>query len=113
MTTRISGETDFPCIYGDKVGLGRIYVKLDGKGSGFGVRGSAQTGQASGKRQPLDNAPSVSTGQLDFDAWIEGIKNGRSYVCDGLSHLTGFGGGLGVGDKGQGTRLSRAQAGGS
>ena len=29
MTTRISGETDFPCIYGDKVGLGRIYVKLD------------------------------------------------------------------------------------
>ena len=29
MTTRISGETDFPCIYGDSVGLGRIYVKLD------------------------------------------------------------------------------------
>ncbi len=29
--TRISGETDFPCIYGDKVGLGRSYVKLDGK----------------------------------------------------------------------------------
>jgi hypothetical protein len=29
--TRISGETDFPCIYGDKVGLGRAYVKLDGK----------------------------------------------------------------------------------
>ncbi len=29
--TRISGETDFPCIYGEKVGLGRAYVKLDGK----------------------------------------------------------------------------------
>ncbi len=29
--TRISGETDFPCIYGDRVGLGRSYVKLDGK----------------------------------------------------------------------------------
>jgi hypothetical protein len=28
---RISGETDFPCIYGEKVGLGRSYVKLDGK----------------------------------------------------------------------------------
>jgi hypothetical protein len=27
--TRISGETDFPCIYGEKVGLGRSYVKLD------------------------------------------------------------------------------------
>src|SRR5262249_28649305 len=26
--TRISGETDFPCIYDDKVGLGRSYVKL-------------------------------------------------------------------------------------
>lgn len=29
--TRISGETDFPCIYGERVGLGRSYVKLDGK----------------------------------------------------------------------------------
>jgi hypothetical protein len=29
--TRVSGETDFPCIYGEKVGLGRSYVKVDGK----------------------------------------------------------------------------------
>ena len=29
--TRVSGETDFPCIYDEKVGLGRSYVKLDGK----------------------------------------------------------------------------------
>src|SRR5262245_1673950 len=28
--TRISGETDFPCVYGEKVGMGRSYVKLDG-----------------------------------------------------------------------------------
>lgn len=28
--TRISGETDFPCIYGERVGLGRSYVQLDG-----------------------------------------------------------------------------------
>src|SRR5712691_4482105 len=28
--TRISGETDFPCIYGERVGLGRSYVKLVG-----------------------------------------------------------------------------------
>ncbi len=27
--TRISGETDFPCIYDDRVGLGRTYTKLD------------------------------------------------------------------------------------
>ncbi len=29
--TRISGETDFPCIYGERVGLGRSYVKLPEK----------------------------------------------------------------------------------
>jgi len=28
--TRASGETDFPCIYGDRVGMGRSYVKIDG-----------------------------------------------------------------------------------
>ena len=53
--TRVSGETDFPCIYGERVGLGRSYVKLDGK--------------------------------LDYDAWCEGIRNGRNYVSDGFSHL--------------------------
>jgi hypothetical protein len=31
--TRISGETDFPCIYGERVGLGRSYVKLGAKWS--------------------------------------------------------------------------------
>jgi hypothetical protein len=29
--TRISGETDFPCIYGERVGLGRSYVYLGDK----------------------------------------------------------------------------------
>jgi hypothetical protein len=56
---KISGETDFPCIYGERVGLGRVYVKLP---------------------------DSV----LDFDAWCEGIKAGRSYVSDGRSHLIDF-----------------------
>jgi hypothetical protein len=28
---RISGETDFPCIFGERVGVGRSYVHLDGK----------------------------------------------------------------------------------
>ncbi len=27
---RLSGETDFPCIYMDRVGIGRSYVKVDG-----------------------------------------------------------------------------------
>ncbi|MEZ5303316.1 MAG: CehA/McbA family metallohydrolase [Verrucomicrobiales bacterium] len=56
--TRISGETDYPCIYGERVGLGRAYVKLDG--------------------------------ELDYDAWCEGVRNGRAYVGDGRSHLLDF-----------------------
>ena len=28
---KASGETDFPCISGQRVGLGRVYVKVDGK----------------------------------------------------------------------------------
>jgi hypothetical protein len=60
MTTRISGETDFPCIYGEKVGLGRAYVKLP------------------------------SDGGINFDRWADGIRDGRSYCCDGLTHLFDF-----------------------
>ncbi|MDX2037411.1 MAG: CehA/McbA family metallohydrolase [Isosphaeraceae bacterium] len=68
--TRISGETDFPCIYGERVGLGRSYVRLP-------------------------------DGKLDFDAWCQGIKEGRSYVTDGKSHLVDFEvGGVGVGENG-------------
>jgi len=29
--TRISGETDFPCIYDGRVGIGRTYAKLSGE----------------------------------------------------------------------------------
>ncbi len=76
-TARISGETDFPCIYGDKVGLGRAYVKL-----------------------PKDQA-------LDYDRWVMALRDGRSYACDGLSHLFDFSiNGLGVGEAGQGGKPS-------
>jgi hypothetical protein len=72
---RISGETDFPCIYGERVGLGRSYVRLDGK--------------------------------LDFNNWVEGIKTGRCYVTDGLSHLMDFSvNGLEAGTKDSEVRLS-------
>ncbi len=65
---KISGETDFPCVYGERVGLGRGYVKLDGP--------------------------------LTFDRWADAIKAGRSYVCDGLSHLIDFAvDGAGVGQE--------------
>jgi hypothetical protein len=85
LRARISGETDFPCIYGDKVGLGRIYVKL-----------------------PADQP-------LDFDHWMQGVKDGRSYCGDGLSHIFDFRvNGLGVGepnDKGQISQLNLDQPG--
>ncbi len=64
--TRISGETDFPCIYGERVGLGRSYVKLDPPGG-----------------KDADKAD----GTVDYDAWCEGIRQGRTYVGDGASHL--------------------------
>ena len=68
-SARISGETDFPCIYGERVGLGRVYVNM-------------RPGEA-----------------LDFEHWVDGIRDGRSYCCDGLSHLFDFTvNGLGVGE---------------
>jgi hypothetical protein len=76
-TTRISGETDFPCIYGERVGLGRSYVKL---------------------------APRE---RLDFDAWADATRDGRSYCSDGLTHLFDFEvNGLGVGEQRDGRRAS-------
>ena len=79
-TCRISGETDFPCVYGDRVGMGRAYVKL-----------------------PVD--------RLDYDRWAEGIRDGRSYCCDGLSHLIDFkAGDLGVGEIGAAGRASVIRA---
>ena len=75
--TRISGETDFPCISGSRVGMGRSYVKLDGK--------------------------------LGFDAWVQGIQEGRCYVSDGKSHLIDFRvNDVGVGENGSELKLERA-----
>ncbi|HWQ36304.1 MAG TPA: CehA/McbA family metallohydrolase [Blastocatellia bacterium] len=56
--TRISGETDFPCITAERVGQGRSYVRLDGR--------------------------------LTFDAWVDGLRDGRAYASDGRSHLMNF-----------------------
>jgi hypothetical protein len=44
--TRISGETDFPCIYDGKVGLGRTYAKLDSALSYEGWMRSMQAGRS-------------------------------------------------------------------
>src|SRR5207247_9400726 len=57
---KASGETDFPCISGSRVGQGRVYVHL-------------------GK-----------VDRVDFRAWCEGIARGRSYVSDGYAHTLEF-----------------------
>jgi hypothetical protein len=56
--TRISGETDFPCITDERVGQGRSYVKIDGP--------------------------------LSYRGWVDAIREGRTYVSDGRSHLMDF-----------------------
>ena len=44
--TRIAGETDFPCIYDGKVGLGRTYAQLDGALSYEGWLRGLQAGRS-------------------------------------------------------------------
>jgi len=55
---RVSAETDYPCIFDNRVGMARSYAKLEGA--------------------------------LDFDRDMEELKNGRSYVSDGKSHIIDF-----------------------
>jgi hypothetical protein len=57
-TTRLSGETDFPCIFDERVGMARSYFKSESK--------------------------------LTYDTYVEAIKNGRSYVSEGNSHIIDF-----------------------
>ncbi|GIS61170.1 MAG: hypothetical protein CM1200mP2_33950 [Planctomycetaceae bacterium] len=72
-----AGRPIFPCIYGDKVGLGRIYVKLD-------------------KDPPLT-----------FDNWIAGVRDGPSYFgTAGRTSLT-FGWTSGVGEPGADKAISQ------
>ncbi len=76
-TCRISGETDFPCIYGDKVGLGRAYVKLD-------------------KDEPLD-----------YDKWVLRLTRRAQLLQRRPEPPVRLPvNGLGVGEKGEGGRAS-------
>jgi hypothetical protein len=60
--TAMIGETDYPCITSDRVGVGRSYVRLD--------------------HRPIDD--------VGYDAWIRGLKEGRLYCGDGRSHFLEF-----------------------
>jgi hypothetical protein len=56
------GETDFPCITGERPGVGRSYIKLDSR----------------------------PEGDAGYEAWIGGLKEGRLYCGDGRSHFLDF-----------------------
>jgi hypothetical protein len=44
---------------------------------------------------------------LNYDTWVDGLRDGRSYCCDGKTHLFNFEiNGLGVGEPGEGGRAS-------
>lgn len=60
LRVKASGETDFPCMSGTRVGQGRSYVFL-GKPA-----------------------------RLDYAAWVNGVARGRSYVSDGYAHALEF-----------------------
>src|SRR5262249_42079505 len=57
---KASGETDFPCITGSRVGQGRVYVQL-------------------GK-----------VDKIDFPQWCKNLSEGRSYLSDGYAHALPF-----------------------
>ncbi len=60
LRVKASGETDFPCMSGTRVGQGRSYVLL-GKPA-----------------------------RVDYAQWVDGIARGRSYVSDGYAHALAF-----------------------
>jgi hypothetical protein len=61
LPVKASGETDFPCMSGTRVGQGRSYVYL-------------------GKQT-----------RVDYAQWCQGIARGRGYVSDGYAHAFDFG----------------------
>jgi len=76
--TRLSAETDFPCIFDERVGIARSYFK---------------TGAA-----------------LNYEAYVNSIKEGRCYVSDGGSHIINFSvNGLEVGTGNSELRLKEPQ----
>jgi hypothetical protein len=56
------GETDYPCISGERPGVGRSYVRLDSR----------------------------PAGDSGYEAWIRGLQQGRLYCGDGRSHFLDF-----------------------
>lgn len=56
------GETDWPCVSDDRVGMTRTYVHLD----------------------------SPPRGNAGYDHWVEGLRAGKVYLSDGRAHIIDF-----------------------
>ena len=59
---KVSGETDFPCISGSRVGQGRVFTRC--------------------------NCGKVD--RIDYGQWCDNIARGKSYVSDGYAHALDF-----------------------
>jgi hypothetical protein len=70
---RLSGETDFPCIFDERVGIARSYFRPSAAGYPAAAALPATTAYP-------DTA-------LSYPTYLEALKQGRSYVSDGRSHL--------------------------
>jgi hypothetical protein len=74
--TRISGETDFPCIYDNRVGIGRTYAQVDGGLTFPGWLNNMRTGRSyvsDGKSHLLDfKAGGVEVGRNASELKIGG-----------------------------------------
>jgi hypothetical protein len=60
LPVKASGETDFPCMSGTRVGQGRSYVQMG------------------------------TVGRLDYATWCSRLARGQSYVSDGYAHALEF-----------------------
>jgi hypothetical protein len=56
------GETDWPCLTGERVGVGRSYVRLE--------------------ERPVDDS--------GYEAWVRNLQKGKLYCGDGRSHFLDF-----------------------
>jgi N-methylcarbamate hydrolase len=61
-TPVFAGETDYPCLYDERPGVGRSYVRLGSR--------------------PL--------GDAGYEKWVTSFRDGRLYAGDGRSHLLEF-----------------------
>jgi hypothetical protein len=80
--TRISGETDFPCIYDNRVGLGRTYAQVDGGLSFGGWLNGLRSGRSyvsDGRSHLLDfSVNSVEVGQNGSELKLSGPQTARA-----------------------------------